>query len=535
MEVVEDEDIATTNSAASKMYGKPPHRMDHHRTLDTTMSSVMMMKVATKGSNLSVETHPPSDTLDSRHDSPKEHDDSDVTMISDIPNNVNLTLSNNSNPMYGNHPTTPSALPVVSLSMRDSRVITVGSRASSNSSSGSAFVREEKVSLAPRFGKLEGRNRHGDPVGEGTDGEPDRHLQELNLNNSSLFSLSGSMDSEFLEHQHHHPDHQHEYLQHPTRLAVGMNSPTSTTDRDFLREAQCPALPNLDEREEMVPNIRRIFGTAVPPLRHRLSNTVHTNQRPPFHPPTVAAATSAFSNNPSSQSLSTPPPPNLPQPPTIPPLNINKFSSHPTLMREHTRSASSPSPTNTIPGIGSFCDNSSLGGREKPVISRCFAWSQDSQDDRRISKRARTTTECQGQTSSNSSPLSTESVEVMLMSSALETIRGHTDHSVEEPSAREILPGQHLGDEDHSSAPPSSSPPTRVHWEEKVEHSNELMSHAVDPQVLFGTSIQNTSNGNEDVAMGDGDYHPTESDIDEFMPPPIATAHSASQYSFDSV
>ena len=89
-------------------------------------------------------------------------------------------------------------------------------------------------------------------------------------------------------------------------------------------------------------------------------------------------------------------------------------------------------------------------------------------------------------------------------------------------------------------SPPRASSPTKVHWEEKVEHSNELMSHAsVDPQVLFGvtSAIAIASSGNEDVAMGDTEEEvDTSQEVEESRtPPPITTAQSASHYSFDSL
>jgi hypothetical protein len=522
MEGIEDESIATTSTAASKLYGKSYLRMDHHRMVDTTITSSMkMMDVTTNGSNLSVERHPPltrsnnhfsemhssSDTLDSRHDSPREEDDSDDMMTSDDPSNCNSSgfvlppPNKHSNSNRNRMPLPPSLR--IRVTMEDTRAIINTSR----SSNISAFVREEKVSLAPRFGRLESSgNRQGEKVGDGEESESERHLQD----NSNLLCLSGSMSSEFLEHQQHHPDHQQEYLRHPNGLARGMASPTSTTARDFLREVQCPPpLPGLDGERE--------GSGARSMLRYR---------RPPFHRPSAAAATS---NNPSSQSsFSTTPPPF----PSLPSQTNNKkpsvYSSHPTLLREHILS---PSPSNgSIPGVGgSFsCDN---GGRDKPVISRCFAWSQDSQDDRRITKRARTVQQEGSQGGIASSPLSTDTIEVMSPTSALETIRGasadnaHHTTTLEKPSSRQILPIH------HSPSPPPSTPPTKLNWEEKVEHSNELMSHAVDHQVRFGTRAT-AGDGNEDVAMGDESNNNA---IEDSMPPPITTAHSASRYSFDSL
>lgn len=528
MEVVEDESIATKSTAASKLYGKSYHRMDHHGMIDTTIASSMKMMdvtVTTNGSNLSVDTHPPStrsknpfsempsscDTFDSRHDSPKEEDDSsDDMMTSDDPSNGNPMNSCGFVPPPPNKHSNSNRMPLPP-SMRI-HVTTEDTRASINTtriSSISTFAREEKVSLVPRFGRLESSgNRQDEKVGDGE--EPELRLQD----NSSLFSLTGSMSSEFLEHQQHHPDHQQEYLRHPNGLAMGMASPTSTTARDFLREVQCPPpIPGLDgEREGIAAN----------------NSTLHY-RRPPFHPPSAAAATS---NNPSSQLLSS-----STTLPIFPPLpsQINNKKSHPTLLREHILSSS---PSNaSIPGVGgSFsCDN---GGRDKPVISRCFAWSMDSQDDRRITKRARTVHQegiQGGMTSSASSPLSTDTIEVMSPTSALATIRGtsadndHHTTTLDEPSSRQILPIHHLGD---SPPPLPSTPPTKLNWDEKVEHSNELMSHAVDHQVLFRTTRATAGHGgdgNEDVAMGD------ESNTNNKMPPPITTAHSASRYSFDSL
>lgn len=462
---VEDESIATAG------YGKL--RMDHHRTVDTAMSSSSM---------LSVETHPPSsksnnnnnpfsyqasssDTVDSRHDSPKEdpEDDSDAMMTEDA-----------------------------QIDRKTARIVTGEGAIITRVST----FREEKVSLAPRFGKLE-RSTRDQLDKEGEEGQHD----------PGMFSLSGSMSSEFLESQQQHEDHQQEYLDHPNRLTVGMNSPTSTTARDFLREVQCPPPPLPNYSGERDGNSRTGRASPAYPLHQRFGG----HQRPPFHPPSGGSASNYV---PTSS-------PNLPQFPSL--SHATKSSSHPTLPREHTPNASSPASTNTIPGLGSFnCD------RDKPVISRCFAWSQDSQDDRRITKRARTM--ATGMTSSASSPLSTDGV--MSPSSALETIRGSaassSKNALEDRSSE--IPGNHSN--------PSSASPTKVHWEEKVEHSNELMSHAaVDPQVLFGatSAIQIATSSNRDVAMGNTEEGDAQQQGSERIPPPIATAQSASHYSFDSL
>ena len=478
MEVVEDENIATASTMAPKFFSNP--RMEQLRTVDTTMSSSSMR---------SVETHPPStrnsnpfsyqpsssDTADSRQDIPekKQREDSDAMMTS-ADASSGLVL--------------PSSARVVTGDTNVGRV--------------SSFGHEEKVSLAPRFEKLKTSNRD----------EPDEqgNEEENDLGSLSMFSISGSMSSEFLENQQFNDDHQQEYLHHPNRVVVGINSPTSTTDRRFLREVQCPNLPSYSG--ESAASSRTGFGSTALPLHHSFTHTGSTTnrQRPPF-PPSVGF-----------------PPPNPPQIPSL--SHTNNKASHPTLPQEHVpNSASSSSPTNTIPGVGSYnCD------RDKPVISRCFAWSQDSQDDRRITKRARTTPN--GKTSSDSSPLSTETTGVMSPSSALETIQGSavsfiaTKVVAMENRSLEI-PGNH-----DSVSPPPSSSPTKVHWEEIVEHPNELMSRAVDPQVLFGVSsaIQIATTNNEDVAMGntnEGNRHET----NDRMLPPITTARSASHYSFDSL
>ena len=561
----------------------------------------MMMNVTTNGSNLSVEVQPPSSTLnassgnnpfsehrpsafsseseprDSRHDSPGGQDDGDATMTMSS-NELGSTAANNHQghqihrqsridnrsgfvlpPPNNNAP----VLPTSPLMKR--RVVTgeMGGRSSSGSSSNNGMpMHEERVALAPRFGSLESSHHHQNQAGES-----DPRLQEEDNNDSSLFSISGSMSSEFLEHQHHHPDHQQEYLQnhhHHHRLVVGMNtglnvgmtmnSPTSTTARDFLREVQCPPLPSLESG-----SVGREAGRSLSARTTSYYNHAHSNlaasQRPPFH-------------------RSTP----LPS------------SSHSTLMREqqqHSSRAPSPSPTNTsIQGVGSFCDNSSTG-RDKPVISRCFAWSQDSQDERRITKRARTTTDAgsSGQISSASSPLSTD--EILSPSSALELVQGQSHSNVssigrapppddeDSSSSRQAQAAEvhhhplhphplhlPLGNSSSSSSPPPppplSPPPTKVHWEEKIDHSNELMGHAstVNPQVLFDASVttrttqvtastttppnlghshfynvsnniegsSSSNNSNQDVSMGDVG-----------VPPPITTAQSASHYSFESM
>lgn len=438
MEVVEDESIATSRTAASKRFGKS--RVEPYKTVETTLSSSSM---------LSVETHPPSarssNTFDSRQDSPNtELQDSDAMMTS-TDATMGLTL--------------PSSGERLQTTTITTRVVTGGSITNTpitNLSSIGLFGQEEKVSLAPRFGKLETNSR--DDLDQAQEGQE--------LGNPSMFSLSGSMSSEFIESQQLSDDHQQEYLHHPS----GMSSPTSTTARDFLREVQGP--PPLPRAESM----SRSFGSPTLPLHQR-----PTGQRPPFHPPSSSGATSSL---PSS--------PNFLKMPSL------THKAHPTLPREHTpNNASSPSPT-------SFnCD------RDKPVISRCFAWSHDSQDDRRITKRPR-----MAPSSSLSSPHSTGTGDVMSPSSALDTIR--------------------------DMSPPRASSPTKVHWEEKVEHSNELMTHAsVDPQVLFAvtSSIAIASSGNEDVAMGDTEEEVnTSQQVEESrMPPPISMAQSASHYSFDSL
>lgn len=93
-----------------------------------------------------------------------------------------------------------------------------------------------------------------------------------------------------------------------------------------------------------------------------------------------------------------------------------------------------------------------------------------------------------------------------------------------------------------------SESPTRVHWEEKVENSIDLMSRAVPPQVLFGSSIpsdntnghgHSTINSNDDVAMGDDEDQQQQQepmiDHTNSLPPPITVANSASHYSFESL
>ena len=486
MEVVQDESIPTSSTASVKSYGNPRQRMDldhNQHTVDTTMS------------NLSVETHPPScrnrnifsspsvDTLDSRQDSPKEEQGT-ADMNVDDPSNDTSPKRN------GFHQTASNAVPDSLRTIpytTNSRSITEETRTTSNASGGSngMTVAEEKVSLAPRFGMLERSHyRHGEP--EESVGEPD-----------NLFSISGSMSSEFLEHQH--PDHQQEYLGQSNQLP----SPTSTA-RDFLRETHlAPSLPTHDgERGVTITRVPTNFGGSLP-LRQ-------SNQRPPFHPPTAAGSSTITSNNPSFS---------------------NSHPFQPIPMREQMSSAHSPSPTNSnIPGVGSFCDNNS--GRDKPVISRCFAWSQDSQEDRRITKRPRTLQECgdQGVSSGVSSP--TDTVSVMSPSTALETIRSDDEEREESssPSQQEILSMQQHHDALSSPLSPSH---TKVHWEEKVEDSNELMSHAVGPQVLFNSTATITvSAANEDVTMkGDKDVLKSHNSD---MNPPIAIAHSASHYSFES-
>ena len=476
-------------------------------------------------SNLSIETHPPSvgnkngsmDYPDCRQDSPKEQELADAMITSDdqMQGTSNSTQTNEQFVIPA--PSVPQ-----SLSVR-TRFVTNESRAESSSNGTSAF--EEKVSLAPRLGRLE--SSEGDRRNE-TVGEADHNLQD----HSSLFSLSGSMSSEFLEHQQQHPDHQQEYLRHPDRVTLGMNSPTSTTARDFLREIQCPSLPTHNrDREDRATAGRNNPGTAPLPLQPRFTNGTAnlTNQRPPFHPPTGAAAALNASNR-SLHSRTPPPGPLHPNTQHHP----SSVSSHPTLLREHTQT--SPSPTNTIPGLdGVSCDSV---GRDKPVISRCFAWSQDSQDDRRITKRARTVHEMN---SSASSPLSTDTLECMSPSLALETIRGGSGSAAAShpaalsSSATRFQPIRHPGEEEeevvNGSPHPSSSSPTKVHWDDKV---------TVDPQVLFGTTANRgvqQPNDNEDVDMGDGtDPSPQTAAGEESMllHPPIATAHSASHYSFES-
>lgn len=272
MEVVEDESIVTSSTAPQKLFTAP----------------------------LSVETHPPSaffqktnssETYDSRHDSPEtEPQDSDAMMTS---NDVGSGLAL---PSSGDRLQTTAHTPITNIS------------------SIRAYGQEERVSLAPRFGKLESRSRDDSEQAQG----------EHELGNSSMFSLSGSMSSEFLEGQQYSDDHQQEYLQHPNRLTVGMSSPTSTTARDFLREVQGP--PPLPTSESM----SRSFGSpATLPLHHRFqhTNSAPIGQRPPFPPP--SSGTSGL-------------PPSPLQMPTL------AQKAYATLPREHI--ASSPSPTKSIQG-----------------------------------------------------------------------------------------------------------------------------------------------------------------------------------------
>ncbi|VEU40234.1 unnamed protein product [Pseudo-nitzschia multistriata] len=621
MEIVEEESIATANTTSGKPFDNPRH--PNHQALGynrSNLSMMMQMNVSSNGSssNLSVETHPASSSnqsqsnnnngnffassplsselRDSRHDSPKEDEtsqeecDDDAMMLSEVPDAP--TNHNNSRfilPPPPVHNCLAKSSTLLSRGQTSSagglslgRIITEGSTATtatSGGTSGNAFVREEKVSLTPRFGSAP-------PQKGGIGSSESNHRQGPqgpdDLDSEHLFSISGSMSSEFLEHQHHNPDHQHDYgTPHERQSEMGMKSPTSTTARDLLREVQCPSLPSTHGNSHGNAQGRTRSASlpflGTPPLHHYLSDSATASNRQTFQlQPRLPDGPMLSSNhqhyNPPSLSSTSPPTSTFHQKP----------SHHPTLMREHQQpQALSSSPTSSsqaLPGSGSFCDGN--GGREKPVISRCFAWSQDSQDERRITKRARLVLPENGNKNAvaSSSPLSpdsrgaphTESSSFSSAPTTLESIvrgakgtgdrgrqpRYHIDeHKTEHEASRgdrkgnDNRHGHGLERKDKNSVPVggagslSASPsPTRVHWEEKVGNSIELMRRVVPPQVLFG---DNTTNSNsEDVAMGDDDSHPATNSSQVPMihttssngfPPPITAAFSASQYSFESI
>ena len=321
-------------------------------------------------------------------------------------------------------------------------------------------------------------------------------------------------------------------------------SPTSTTaTSDFLREVQIqsgPPLPPIDNNTNS--NINSNNGAASTSLVSSYiapSASSFLRRRPPFHPASTSASGLFVSS----------------------PTNTN----------------------NSIPGIGSmggygssFCESTTgTGGtgtgtassRDKPVISRCFAWSQDSQDERRITKRARMlptgsgtspstkSNGCNGTTATSDyaannnndgggGPPSTRRGESSSSSSAtgmtdrtssdvidiVRTANGilddqllhHDDEHEYEQQQRHKFDGSDYSRSttttDHQPHHYHTNRNSEIHWEERlVENSIELMrSRGVSvggpsitlPQTLFASSnflIGIKNNDDNDTAMNGGD------------------------------
>lgn len=161
----------------------------------------------------------------------------------------------------------------------------------------------------------------------------------------------------------------------------------------------------------------------------------------------------------------------------------------------HDQNASSTTFLPTFPMTSSQRPSSARRATEKPFLCRSLAWSQDSLDERRTSKRART--------------------EAQAESGEDRVIDASHHHDRYFGVAASYFQGEEHREE---------TSPTLVHWEEKMVDSNCLMDRAINdkstPSIFSGTKSPMAA----PYAAG-GKAAPT---------PPIMAAASASQYSFDS-
>jgi hypothetical protein len=262
------------------------------------------------------------------------------------------------------------------------------------------------------------------------------------------------------------------------RTASGANiwepkSPTSTTARDFLREIPCPSIP-----------IQSIGSN---------SSTVGS---------TVMQLGRSFSMDQSDSS------------------NCAR-ARHSTSQRFLHRS-------NGEENVNDPTRPSSAGR----ALCRSFAWSHDSQDDLRSTKRARMGNGTHSNYNNNNYPLLPNSTQNVLfvtpppasVPQQQDNLQFSSSHFLEEEEVEE----EHRDDLTFS--------PTMVHWEEKVGDGDELLARASRHHQQRWQQQQQRQEGFRQQ------HHPPlvgfvtrlELSISGGLPPPIVPAASASQYSFDS-
>jgi hypothetical protein len=152
------------------------------------------------------------------------------------------------------------------------------------------------------------------------------------------------------------------------------------------------------------------------------------------------------------------------------------------------------------------------------ALCRSFAWSHDSQDDLRITKRAR----MRSGSVNGFSPPSQQPYNLFARSSHASQQRQQLQDGLQESSS------QFLEDHDDEHRDDPSFSPTMVHWEEKVIDGDELLARAAQHDQRGHHHQQQNQQYFLGFASGQ------ELGAPGALPPPIAPAASASQYSFDS-
>jgi hypothetical protein len=168
-----------------------------------------------------------------------------------------------------------------------------------------------------------------------------------------------------------------------------------------------------------------------------------------------------------------------------------------------------------------------MGGNGR-ALCRSFAWSHDSQDDLRITKRARI-----GGSVGESLPVYPPSMSASI---------NHETASSPQRSSHDDSNNSHLrllqqssshfyeedDDQEHRDKPSFS--PTMIHWEEKVVDSNDLLNRLQQTGMTEQSQLQQQQQRQQVSASTFFSFSRQGS-----FPPPIAAAASASQYSFDSI
>ncbi|KAG7337495.1 hypothetical protein IV203_030587 [Nitzschia inconspicua] len=279
------------------------------------------------------------------------------------------------------------------------------------------------------------------------------------------------------QNQDHHHHHQANLIMdlNSTNILGGRpflepGSPTSTTARDFLREVPCPSIPIQSTRS----NCSSVGSSLLPSGR-------------------------SFSMDQSDSS---------------------QFA--------RTRYATQPLADDGT--TGSRKQQQSCTGR---ALCRSFAWSQDSQDDLRITKRARVGG---ANVSDVSSPFNNypqdHPMSLFVPPTLAPQPQQHQQLQHAEGNLQESSSHFFEDDDEHRDDPCFS--PTMVHWEEKLVDGDELLVRAAarhnsdnNDRLLFQSPLQFQAHS--------GFTSRIVSDIAGTFPPPsIAAAASATQYSFDS-